>query len=302
MLIRDVFLSVLVALLWGFNYVATKVSTMAFDPMTAMFLRYLCVIVPLSPILIKIPRHFYGPIAKVSLIFGVGYFGLFFYAAHELSASLTAIILQLQIPFSMLLSALLLQETIPLIAWSGMALAFMGVFLAVGKISWQGNLFPVLLLSLAALSWGYFNVLIRRLKLKIDPLSLNAGIAAFSLPFFLMLVWLMEPMPLSRISHANFNAWLCVLYMGLVATIFCYSKWFVLIQRYGIALITPFAMLTPIFGVITGHYFLGDPLMPHLVFGIILTIAGIGLIVLPSSLRAWRERKIKLSQVSAADQ
>lgn len=147
----------------------------------------------------------------------------------------------------------------------------------------------VLLLVLAAAFWGYFNMMVRRLKLQVDPLTLNAGISVVSLPVFVILVLFTEPHSLSRIIHANIWAWLTLVYMALISTIFCYSLWFKLIHRYNVAMVSPFMLLTAVFGVIMSKICLQEPLSLHLIIGAVLALTGVGLVVLPSSYRAFKK-------------
>lgn len=287
---RDILLSLLIALCWGFNYLAVKESTADFGAMTALFLRYVLVILILIPTIIKIPRSLYMPIFKVAMVFGIGYFGLFFYAANAVSASLASVILQLQIPFTLILSVLLLKEEVPLISWLGVILAFIGVLFAIGKISWMGALFADGLLVLAAALWAYFNIMVRQLKLRVDPMALNAGIALFSAPFFLICMFISEPHLLKHMAHAGIISWASIFYMSVISTIFCYYHWFKLIHRNGVAIITPFSMLATVFAIIFGHLLMKDALTPHLILGTGLTLGGIGLIVLPKSLKALHRR------------
>lgn len=137
--IRDILLCILITFFWGLNYVMVKVAVTSFDPLTAMLLRYVLVVIFLLPFILKTPRNLYLPIFKVGMVFGVAYFGLFFYSAREVSASLASVILLLQSPFAMICAMLFLKEPPSPSAIVGTCVAFIGVFFAIGKVEWQGG-------------------------------------------------------------------------------------------------------------------------------------------------------------------
>lgn len=286
---RDIFLCLLIALFWGFNYIAVKVAVGDFEPMTAMMIRYALVSLCLFPFFIRMPRNLYWPVFKVGMFIGAIYFGLFFWAARELSVSLASIILQLQVPFSLIFSLLFLKEPPSFLGVAGTILAFVGVFCAIGKVEWEGDFFAILLLFLAAASWGYGNILVRRLKLSVDPLTLNAGIACFSLPFFVILVLIMEPHAIKAITHVPLIAWGAQAYMVLIGTIFCYSAWFKLIHRYNVVMIIPSMLLVPIIAIFFSRLFLNEAITLQLVIGAAITLIGVALVVLPKSIAAFRK-------------
>lgn len=292
--IRDLLLCLLITFFWGLNYVMVKVAVMGFDPLTAMLLHYCVVVILLSTFILRIPRFLYWPLFKLGMVFGVAYFGLFFYAAKELSASLAPVVLLLQTPFALICAMIFLKEPPALSSILGTIIAFIGVVFAIGPIEWNGSLFAVLLLILAAAVWGYFNMMVRRLRLQVDPLTLNGGISLVSLPVFFILVVVAEPHPIPRIIHANLWAWVSIFYMALIATIFCYSSWFKLIHKYSVAMISPFMLLTSVFGILMSRIFLREPVTLNLAIGAILALSGISLVVLPSSIRAFQQKFKKI--------
>ena len=282
---HDILLAFVIALLWGFNYVAVKSSVIAFQPLTAMAFRYLCVVLFLLPYLLKLPRQHYLPLFKISLTLGTLYFGFFFWAAHHVSASLAAVILQLQVPFSVIFSCIFLKESPGPLAILGTLIAFLGVFYAVGELAWQSHqLLSIILLFAAAMSWAYGNIMVRRMRLNLDALSLNAGIAFCSLPFFIISSFIMEPGAIGHVVHIGLKPWAFLFYMVIVSTLFCYSNWFRLLQTYNVALVTPFMLLVPIFALFCDHWFLNEPMTHYLVVGGGITVLGVGLVVLPKSI------------------
>ncbi len=292
MKVTDICLCLLVALLWGFNYLVIKTAVMAFGPMTAMTIRYILVTIVLFPFLLRLPRALYWPTFKVSVVLGFLYFAFFCWGTAHISASLAAVILQLQVPFGMIFSMMLLKEPPSRSGIVGTVFAFIGVFLAIGKIEWSATLLAVIFLLIASACWGYGSILIRHLKLNIHPLTLNAAIACFSLPFFIVSTLVMEPHASLRLVHVPVIAWAAMGYMVLIATIFCYGSWFKLIQRYSVAMVIPVMLLVPVFAILSGRIFLHEAISLKLILGTAITLGGIALVILPGSLAAIRRRQV----------
>jgi O-acetylserine/cysteine efflux transporter len=59
-----------------------------------------------------------------------------------------------------------------------------------------------------------------------------------------------------------------------------YGTWYWLLRRYGVNQVMAFTLLVPIFGVLSGVMVLGETLTGPLVAGGILTVIGVGIIVL----------------------
>jgi O-acetylserine/cysteine efflux transporter len=63
--------------------------------------------------------------------------------------------------------------------------------------------------------------------------------------------------------------------MAYGATLFGFGSWNALLHRYPTALISPFALLIPVFGLASGALFLGESLAPVQLAGAALVFAGL---------------------------
>src|SRR4030095_17129972 len=100
---------------------------------------------------------------------------------------------------------------------------------------------------------------------------------------------LVPPLPLAAFSYAieggadvvnavasmSVTAWGCVLFMAYGGTLFGYGSWNALLHRYPTALISPFALLIPVFGLASGALFLDESLTPVQVAGAALVFVGL---------------------------
>jgi O-acetylserine/cysteine efflux transporter len=86
-------------------------------------------------------------------------------------------------------------------------------------------------------------------------------------------------------SLANFRWWDAgiLLFLGFGATTAGFGGWGHLIELYGAAAVSPFALLVPVFGAFSSWLILGETFSPIRLSGMALII--LGLIVLMSAMR-----------------
>ena len=61
-----------------------------------------------------------------------------------------------------------------------------------------------------------------------------------------------------------------------------FAIWFVLIQRYSASRLSAFTFLTPLFGVASGHFVLGEPITATFGVAVALVLAGLVLVNRPN--------------------
>jgi len=147
--LRDSLLAVLVALLWGLNFVA---------------MRFVLVVVPWI-FFVRKPDVSWKAIIGVGLFMSAGQFGLLYLAmALGMPAGLASLVLQAQVLLTVLLAAAFLGERPSRRQLAGVVLGVAGLALvAVGR-SAVAPLLPLVIVLAAALSWAAGNVIVRRAK------------------------------------------------------------------------------------------------------------------------------------------
>src|SRR5207249_5920245 len=151
-----------------------------------------------------------------------------------------------------------------------------------------------MLVIVAALAWGVGNVIAKR----------AAGEHADDM--FALVVWssLVPPLPLAALSyvfeggsaawqaiaHASALAWGCAIFLGYISTLFGFASWARLLHRYPTALISPFALLIPVSGLVSGALLLDETLAPLQALGVAFVLAGLVVNVYGVRLRSRIER------------
>jgi len=173
-------------------------------------------------------------------------------------------------------------ERLGLRHFAGIALAFAGLAIGFlgggnGQSTWLGDLLGLL----GAVGWAATTVLIRASGL--------SRISATKVLWYQLAVSAVVMLPLSPLmgdtgvvmAALSPSVLAAMLYQAVVVAFASYLAWFWLLQRYVVGRLMVFSFLTPIFGVVFGVIFLGDPLTPSFLVAAACVAAGILLVNLP---------------------
>lgn len=275
---RDMGFAILVALIWGLGFVVAKGGMAHFPPILLMALRFAVTAMALAwfrrPLGGNLPR-----LLLISLVGASVQYALTFTGVQGLGAGLSALVVQLEVPFLVLLGALLLGERPSAHKWLGIMIAFAGVGLIASQERFTGSLLPVILVMAGAFFWALGQVLVRGLK-GMTGLSVTAWTAILATPQLFLLSALFETGQVEALSTAGPGAWGAVLYLGLVMTTVGYFLWNGLILRNEVGRVAPYLLLLPVFSVIGGIAFLGETLTLSRALGAAVVLSGVSLIVL----------------------
>ena len=193
-------------------------------------------------------------------------------------AGIAALVVQLEVPFLVLLGVFLLREKLELRKWFGILIAFCGVAIMTQQDEFSGSVTSMLLVVGGAFSWALGQVMIRKLK-DIDGLQVTTWIAVFAFPQLLVMSLLFEEGQIEAIQDAAPIVWWAVVYLGVVMTALGYYFWNTLIRRHDVGKIAPFLLLLPVFSVIGGVVFLNEvPTLTKLAGGAII-LFGVAIIL-----------------------
>lgn len=275
----DLFLALVVMLIWGVNFVVAKIGVAELPAILLMALRFGAVALFLVPF-VAVPRGRLKGIAILSFSLGTVHFSFMFTAMESLDAGTAAILTQIQVPFSALIAAVLYGEKLGWVRAAGMALAFAGVAIMMGEPRLVGNFVPAAFVIIAAFMWAVANVQIKELG-PVDGFSLNAYLGLFAAPQLLIASLLLESGQREAVVEANWGAALfAVLFMAVLVQIVSYAMWYRLLRLYPVNQVMPLTLLVPVLGVLSGVLLRGEVLTWPAVIGGIATLAGVAIIVL----------------------
>ncbi|MCP2249382.1 EamA family transporter [Lentzea aerocolonigenes] len=254
---RHVLLALLVAAIWGFNFVVLKVGLDEFPPILFSALRFLAAAVP-AIFFVGRPSVAWKWVISVGLVLGVAKFSFLFIGLKAgMPAGLGSLVLQSQVIFTTLFAAVVLRERPKSVQITGIALAVAGI----GVIAWDYGLSSPLLgfvlLIAAAACWGVSNVLMRYAR-PADTLRFMVWVSAVAvLPLFALSALTEDMSALGRLDWAGIGA---VGYVSWISTLLGFAVWGFLLRQYESSVVAPFSLLVPVFGMFSAWVFLGEDL------------------------------------------
>ena len=272
---RDIVLVLLVCVAWAGNFLTSAYALREIPPFLFTALRFVALGLPLL-FWLKRPAPGQWPrLVAVCLCVGVLHFGLSFVAlklAGDLSAP--AIVIQRYIPMTALLAWFVLGEKF---AWrTGLAIAvsFGGVLVLGFDPLVLDDPLALALMLLAALFLAVGTVLMKGLR-GIDAFAMQGWTALIAVaPLLGISAWL-EPGAIAALPSASWVAWVGVAYAAFISSLLGHGLYYMLVQRYPVAQVTPWLLLTPVLAVGLGIAFWGDRPGPRLFIGGAMVLGGV---------------------------
>ncbi|MBI5027863.1 MAG: EamA family transporter [Actinobacteria bacterium] len=191
--VRHRLLAVLVAAIWGANFLAIHASLAQFPPFFLVALRFALIAVP-TIVLVPRPRVPLRWLVGYGLGFGVVQF-TFLYAgmAAGMPTGLASLVLQASAPFTLVLGGVLLRERVTARQWVGIVTAVAGMALVGVARAQAAALLPFLLVLAGGLGWAFGN-LASRLARPENPLHLTLWMSVVvPVPMLALSLWLEGP-------------------------------------------------------------------------------------------------------------
>lgn len=274
-----VLLTLLVVVIWGVAFVATRIALDVFSPPQLTALRFLMAAVP--AVWLARPHLPWRTLTAVGLSLFLGQFLFqFFGIALGMPPGLASIVVQTQALFTILFSALALHERPRRRQWAGTAAAFAGLAVIAATVGHDLTVIGLCLTGVSAVSWAIGNVLIKRLP-PVDTLRLMVWLSLVPpLPALALSALLDGPSALpTALAAASWLQLGAVLYLGMVATVLAYAIWGQLLRRYPAATVTPFALLIPFVAAYGSSLVFGERFGTLRVLGMGLVLLGLAVIV-----------------------
>ncbi len=280
MALRDFGLLLAMCMVWAVNNIISKfvVSDLDVPPLFYAAARFVIVAVILIPFLRPAPRPLWRLILTAFLM-GGGNFGLMFVGLKYSTASTAAVVLQLGMPITLILSVIFLGERIRWRRGLGIALTFAGVL----TVMWNPHGFALstglLLVAGATLMSGIGIILTKQIE-GMRPITFQAWVGLVSvLPMALLSAWL-EPGQVDAALAAGLPFWAALLFSAVVVSVGAHTLYVTLLQKYEANLISALVLITPLATIALGVLVLGEPFGLRMALGSILALAGVLIIAL----------------------
>lgn len=282
--LRDLVLLIGITFVWGVNLITSKVGVDEIPPICFTALRFAIVAVVLIPVL-RIHRGQMRTLAVAALFSGALNFALNFAGLRRATnVSSVAIMSQLGVPFTTLLSVAMLGEVVRWRRRTGVALSFLGVII-MGFDPQIGERWESVVLVVAAAFCGALGLIIVKRLQGFTPVEVLGWTYLLSLPVLIAASLLLEHPNLGGWHEISWRAWASLLFAAIVASLLAHTGYFHLVQRYPVTSIAPLTTLSPVFSIVLGVLLLGDHLTLRIIIGGTCTLVGVLIITL-------RERRI----------
>ena len=271
-------LALLVAVVWGLAFLATRIALDSFSAPELTAFRFLLAAVPAA----FLPRpavSWSGLVAIGATLFAGQFLFQFFAIAGGMPPGLASIVVQTQALFTIVFTALALGQWPSRREVAGGTVALGGLAVIGATIGEDLTVRGLVLTLSSAVSWGIGNVLLKRER-EVDMLDLVVWASLVPPVPALSLAFLLDGRALlTSLGRASASAIAATLYLGLVATVAAYAVWGVLLRRHPAATAAPFALLVPFVAAVGSRLAFGERFGPARLAGMVLVLLGLAVIV-----------------------
>jgi O-acetylserine/cysteine efflux transporter len=285
----DVCIAVLVAVIWGLAFVASRLALDEFSPELMTTLRFSIAAVPC--LFVRKPDVSWPLLIAISFSLFLGQFlAQAFAIAHGVPVGLSSVIVQSQALFTIGFAAFIFREIPTPVQGIGIAIATVGLLMICGTVGYDFSVGAFAIIMICPISFAVGNLLLRR---------------AHGAPMFDLFAWLCltaaAPLAvLTLISNGPAPTWheltqasptgiVCMLALGGISTSIAYWLWGRLLRDYPAAQVVPFALLVPFVGSGASSIVFGEKFGPLRLAGMITVIGGIAVMLLARRARALPE-------------
>lgn len=280
-------LFLVVCLSWGTTWLGIKVAVESLPPLTSAGLRFL-IAFPLFLIFalvrqdpIFFPRKQTGFFVFVTLTyFSIPYY-LLNYGEQHVSSGLTALLFSSMPVFILIFSSMFLKERIYTSQMVGIAIGFASLFMIIktqGLHLGHTGIFGVAAILAAAIMHGFCYVITKQRGSAISVLTYNTlpiGVAGFLL--FVSGLWLESP----DLGAVTLRSWTALAYLGVIASVGGFIAYFILLKRLSPVILSFVFIIFPVFAVIFGSWYEGQPISSDLATYSAILLAGFAITKLP---------------------
>jgi len=298
-MIRGAIYGLSAAAIWGGMYVVSDVVLATIPPFTLLTMRLILGIAVLAVVVWRAgmpfpsPPHLLRGLGIGIVGFGVS-IGAQFVGTDKSNALNGTLVTSASPAFILVFAALILRERLTLRRIAAVALATVGVLVIVdpGKADFSSEKFVGnIILALAAVTWGLYSVLVRRISAQMDTLLVT---------LLALLGGLMLTLPASIIElqgramgEINTNIVLGILYLGVVSTAAAMWLWNRAFALVDASVASLFFFTQPLVGALLSVALLGQQMTARLWIGSALIILGVLLSLYPLDRLAARRTAAK---------
>ncbi|MFO7677889.1 MAG: DMT family transporter [Thermoplasmatota archaeon] len=277
------FVLICVSFVWAGSFIVVQLATKELSPVFLGFLRFFIATPIMVSILFfrkksrKLPKNEFPYLILLGLT-GVTLLYIFQFTGIALTtASTAAVLINTNVIFIALFSALFFKELFGKKKIIGILLCFLGVIIIV--ISHNASTTFLLedsffigsiLILLSALCWAVYSIVGKHLIQRYDILSVTTYALLFGTICYIPFI--ISDFP--SILQISFFGWIAVLYLAVGCTVFAYLGWFYALHKNQASKAAVYLNLIPLFTIVMS-FFVGENFTFYFILGAILIIYGV---------------------------
>jgi drug/metabolite transporter (DMT)-like permease len=277
---RDLALLIVICVVWAGNTVMSRVliSQVGVPPLFYAAARFAVVVVATLPWLLPAPRPLWRMVV-VGLLMGGGSFAVSFLGLQTATPSDFAVISQIGVPASTLLSVVMLGERVSWRRGLGTALALCGVLIVMwnpqGLVPKPGMLF----IAASAIAPALGAVMMKQIE-GVSARRFQAWVGFSSLWPVALLSALTERGQGAVLAHSFWPFVGGVLFSSLLVSVVAHTAFYGLIRKYEVNLLQPLTLMNPLAIIALGVLITHDPFGPRMAIGTVVALSGVMIVAL----------------------
>lgn len=278
---KDRLTAVLVAVIWGVNFVAIELGMVEVPPLLFVAIRFAAVAFP-AVLFVPRPSGNWRAVAAIGVFTSLGQFALLYTAMHlGMPAGIASLVLQAQVIFTVLLASLVLRERASVRQWVGVGIGALGLaIVGFGRAEHTPGIAVVITLA-AALSWGIGNVVTRAARIHAGLSVVVWSALVVPVPTLVLSLLLDGPDEIGRaLAGLSLAAVASTAFTVLASTLFAYTVWYGLLARHAAAEVAPYILLVPPVGIVAAAVVLGEQPTAAEWLGAVVVLAGVAVATL----------------------
>jgi O-acetylserine/cysteine efflux transporter len=252
-------LAVLVAIVWGVNFVVIDKGLAGVPPLLLVAIRFTFVALPL---VFFVPRPTAGwrTVVAIGAFMSLGQFSLLYLGLHlGMPAGLASLVLQVQVVFTMVLARLALRERSTRRQVVGALVGTGGLVIVAVAHGVRAPVVPLLVTLAAGASWAVGNVVSRRARVTSGFSLVVWSALVVPLPALGLSLWLDGPEAVGHtLQHLPPAALVSTAYTVFGASLLGYVVWNSLLARYPAGAVVPYVLLVPPVGILAAWLAMGE--------------------------------------------
>jgi O-acetylserine/cysteine efflux transporter len=283
---RDIFLAVLVAVIWGLAFVASRLALDELPPTLMTTLRF--AIAALPCLFVRRPDVSWPLLIAISATLFLGQFlAQAFGIAHGVPVGLASVIVQSQALFTIAFAVIAFGELPTRMQTIGIAIAAVGLLMICGTVGYDFSVAAFAVLMISPVCFAIGNLLLRRAR-EVPMFDLFAWLCLASAAPLLALTLIVDGPQTAWYSLQNMSLTgvVSILAIGAVSTSIAYWLWGRLLRDHTAAQVVPFALLVPFVGAAASSIVFGERFGPLRLAGMIIVVCGIAIMLLSSRSQA----------------